>query len=67
MAELNLSEKAMGWRKRQMVEAQVNAIYVSPSQRNQTLEEVAQEFDNMKIAFGDTAASFSQYVRSMKT
>jgi hypothetical protein len=28
---------------------------------------VAQEFDNMKIAFGDTAASFSQYVRSMKT
>ena len=42
-------------------------IFVSPSQRNQTLEEVAQEFDNMKIAFGDTAASFSQYVRSMKT
>ena len=33
--------------------------------RNQTLEEVAREFDNMK-AFGDTAASFATFVRGMK-
>jgi hypothetical protein len=38
--------------------------YVSPSQRNAVLEEVAQEFD--KMPFGDTAASFSRYVRDMK-
>lgn len=33
--------------------------------RNETLEEVAREFD--KMPFGDTAASFAVYVRSMKT
>jgi hypothetical protein len=40
-------------------------IYVSPSQRNAVLEEVAREFD--KMPFGDTAASFARYVRDMKT
>ena len=39
--------------------------YVSPSQRNVVLEEVALEFDKMK-AFGDTAASFAAFVRNMK-
>ena len=39
-------------------------IFVSPSQRNQVLDEVAKEFD--KMPFGDTAASFSAFVRSMK-
>jgi len=39
--------------------------YVSPSQRNQVLEEVAKEFDKMK-AFGDTAQSFATFVRDMK-
>jgi len=39
--------------------------YVSPSQRNQVLEEVAKEFDKMK-AFGDTAQSFASFVRDMK-
>jgi hypothetical protein len=34
--------------------------------RNETLEEVAQEFDAMRIAFGDTAHSFATYVRDMK-
>ena len=33
--------------------------------RNQTLEEVAREFDKMK-SLGDTAASFAVYVRNMK-
>jgi hypothetical protein len=34
--------------------------------RNKVLEEVAQEFDSMRIAFGDTAHSFATYVRDMK-
>ena len=38
--------------------------YVSPSQRNQVLEEVACKFDAMP--FGDTAASFACFVRDMK-
>ena len=33
--------------------------------RNVTLEEVAAEFDKMKV-FGDTAASFAIFVRAMK-
>ena len=40
-------------------------IYVSSSQRNAVLEEVAREFDRMK-SLGDTAASFAVYVRGMK-
>ena len=40
-------------------------IYVSPSQRNAILDEVAREFD--KMPFGDTAASFAKFVRNMKT
>jgi hypothetical protein len=40
-------------------------VYVSPSQRNHVLEEVALEFDKMK-SFGTTAESFSAFVRGMK-
>lgn len=40
-------------------------VYVSVSQRNAVLEEVAKEFD--KMPFGDTAASFAIFVRNMKT
>ena len=40
-------------------------VYVSPSQRNTVLEEVAKEFEKMK-PFGDTAASFAAFVRGMK-
>jgi len=40
-------------------------VFVSPSQRNTVLEEVAREFDAMK-PFGDTAASFAAFVRNMK-
>jgi hypothetical protein len=39
-------------------------IFVSPSQRNQVLEEVAREL--AKLPFGDTAASFAVFVRNMK-
>jgi len=40
-------------------------IFVSPSQRNHVLEEVALEFDKMK-PLGDTASSFASFVRRMK-
>ena len=49
---------ASGWRKRQ-----VNEVYEKI--RNDTIEEVAQEFDKMK-SFGDTSASFAVFVRGMK-
>ena len=39
--------------------------YVMPVSRNDVLEEVAAEFDKMKV-FGDTAASFAIFVRGMK-
>lgn len=39
-------------------------IFVSISQRNHVLEEVAKEFD--KMPFGDTAQSFATFVRNMK-
>jgi len=45
-------------------ELQHNEVYVKI--RNDTLEEIAQEFESMRIAFGDTAHSFAQYVREMK-
>ena len=61
--ELNVWEKAMGWRKRQKVKSQINEV--SQKIRNDTLEEVAREFDKM-YAMGDTAQSFAQYVRNMK-
>ena len=66
MKELSIWEKAMGWRKRQMVMQQIEQdLYVSPSQRNVVLEEVAKEFDRM-YALGDTTQSFARYVRDMK-
>jgi adenosine/AMP kinase len=40
-------------------------VYVSPHQRNQVLEEVAKQFDAMKV-FGTTAESFACFVRDMK-
>ena len=42
-------------------------VFVSPSQRNQVLEEVAKEIEKM-TAFGkDTIGSFTAYIRAMKT
>jgi hypothetical protein len=64
MSELSIWEKAMGWRKRQMVEAQVDNE-ITRKIRNDTLEEVAKEFEAMKNG-GDTTASFAAYVRNMK-
>ena len=61
--ELNIWERALGWRKRQMIQRQLDPI--SNKIRNDALEEVAKEFEAMKNG-GDTTASFAVYVRSMK-
>ena len=60
---LNVWERALGWRKRQMIIKQLDPV--SNQIRNNTLEEVAKEFDAMKNG-GNTSASFAAYVRSMK-
>jgi hypothetical protein len=60
-------ERALVWRKRQMVETQLEQeIYVSPSQRNQVLEEVALEIQKMTVFGQDTIDSFTVYIRNMK-
>jgi len=65
--DLNMWERALVWRKRQMVETQLeNEIYVSPSQRNQVLEEVALEIQKMTVFGQDTIDSFTVYIRNMK-
>ena len=58
-----------GWRKRQIetkTMRQINEkiLEVNNANRNEVLEEVAKEFE--KMPFGDTAASFAVFVRSMK-
>jgi hypothetical protein len=60
---LNVWERALGWRKRQMIIKQLDPV--TNQIRNNTLEEVAKEFDAMKNG-GNTSASFAAYVRSMK-
>jgi hypothetical protein len=62
-SELSIWERALVWRKRQMIHTQLDRG--GTDIRNQTLEEVAKEFDKM-TSLGDTAASFAVYVRSMK-
>ena len=61
--DLNIWEKALGWRKRQMIIKQLDPV--TNQIRNNTLEEVAKEFEAMKNG-GDTTASFAAYVRGMK-
>ena len=60
---LNIWERALGWRKRQMIIKQLDPV--TNQIRNNTLEEVANEFDAMKNG-GNTTASFAAYVRSLK-
>ena len=63
-AELNIWEKALGWRKRQMIQRQLDPI--SNKIRNDALEEVAKEFEKMGAFEKDTLASFAAYVRGLK-
>jgi hypothetical protein len=60
---LNVWERALGWRKRQMIIKQLDPV--TNQIRNNVLEEIAKEFDQMKNG-GDTSASFAAYVRGMK-
>ena len=60
---LNIWERALGWRKRQMIIKQLDPIFNKI--RNDALEEVAKEFEAMKNG-GDTTASFAVYVRGLK-
>lgn len=66
MTELSIWEKAMGWRKRQMVETQVDNE-ITRKIRNDAIEEVAKEIEKMTAFGGDTIASFTVYIRNMKT
>ena len=64
---LNVWERALGWRKRQMVEAQIDQNEVTERIRNLVLEEVAKEIEKMKAFGPDTISSFTAYIRNMKT
>ena len=49
------------------LEAHIKEALVQPEQvRNDTLEEVAREFEKMKAFEKDTMASFAAFVRGMK-
>jgi hypothetical protein len=63
-AQLSIWEKALGWRKRQMIMKQLDPI--SNKIRNDALEEVAKEVDNFKAFEKDTMGSFAAYIRSMR-
>jgi len=63
-AQLNVWEKALGWRKRQMIQRQLDPI--SNKIRNDALEEVAKEVYNFKAFEKDTMDSFAAYIRSLK-
>jgi len=63
-AELNIWERALGWRKRQMIERQLDPI--TNKIRNDTLEEVVLEVEKMQAFEKDTMASFAAYVRGLK-
>jgi hypothetical protein len=66
MKELNFFEKAMGWRKRQMVESQLDRNEISETIRNLVIEEVAKEIEKMKAFGPDTIGSFAVHIRNMK-
>jgi hypothetical protein len=63
-AELNIWERALGWRKRQMIQRQLDPI--TNKIRNNTLEEVAHEVEKMQAFEKDTMASFAAYIRGLK-
>jgi hypothetical protein len=64
--ELNIWERALGWRKRQMVQAQVDNE-ITRKIRNDAIEEVAKEIEKMTVFGKDTLDSFTVVIRKMKT
>jgi len=63
-AQLNVWERALGWRKRQMIQANLARDHTNI--RNATLEEVAKEIEKMTVFGKDTIGSFAVFVRGMK-
>jgi len=63
-AQLNVWERALGWRKRQMIQANLARDHTNI--RNATLEEVAKEIEKMTVFGKDTIGSFAVFVREMK-
>ena len=61
---LNVWEKALGWRKRQMIMKQLDPI--TNKIRNDAIEEVAKEVEKMTSFGNDTISSFAVYIRGMK-
>jgi hypothetical protein len=66
MTELSLFEKAMGWRKRQMVTSQVDRNEIIEKIRNDAIEEVAKEIEKFDMFGKDTISSFTVVIRKMK-
>ena len=66
MTELSLFEKAMGWRKRQMVTSQVSRNEIIEKIRNDAIEEVAKEIEKFDMFGKDTISSFTIVIRNMK-
>ena len=66
MTELSLFEKAMGWRKRQMVKSQVDRNEIIEKIRNDAIEEVAKEIEKFDMFGKDTISSFTIVIRNMK-
>jgi len=66
MTELNVFEKAMGWRKRQMVKTQVDRNEITEKIRNDTIEEVAKKIEKFDVFGKDTISSFTIVIRNMK-
>lgn len=66
MTELSLFEKAMGWRKRQMVTSQVDRNEIIEKIRNDAIEEVAKEIEKFDMFGKDTISSFTIVIRNMK-
>ena len=60
----NELEKTLGWRKRQMIQANLDRDHTNI--RNDTLEEIAREFEKMKVFEADTMASIAVHIRNMK-
>ena len=60
----NELEKTLGWRKRQMIQANLDRD--NTNIRNDTLEEIAREFEKMKVFEADTMASIAVHIREMK-
>ena len=65
--QLSVWEKAMSWRKRQMMQANLDPDYnYEREMRNRTLEEVAKAVHGFKAFEKDTMDSFAAYIRGLK-